>query len=381
MSSTRRPAAREEHYLGDLLLWRYDVPDAKHATLPPSTSRPNPLVVGDLVVASVFSPGQIVAIERATGAPRWSFATGKFSGSAVYEAGGVLYAESSNTLSALDPLSGQLMWSFQPYPKSAESIYSQPVVDGERLFIGDRRGVLHCLNAQTGEVMWQTQTDPESEHKPNVNATALVYGGLVLTANNAGQCVAIDKASGEIVWRRQALDGASSNEVQLFRGRVLVHTRHSLFGLDPESGQQAWRETWRGPQIQAMAVAGTGTDALMVVSTRKPPTEEESSTMSVPEEEASRSELIGLDNERTHWVRRGAHYASAMRWDASTGLIYESRIDGFGIIEPRTGERICNIVAEEGDYHTLSQPSLAEVRDNTIYLLGGRGAMLALHHP
>jgi hypothetical protein len=70
-----------------------------------------------------------------------------------------------------------------------------------------------------------------------------------------------------------------------------------------------------------------------------------------------------------------------MRWDASTNLIYESRIDGFGIIEPQTGERRCNIVAEEGDHESLSQPSLAEVHNNTIYLLGGRGAVLAMRHP
>jgi outer membrane protein assembly factor BamB len=154
----------------------------------------------------------------------------------------------------------------------AESIYSQPVVDGERLFIGDRRGYLHCLDTSSGEAIWRTQTAPD--HSANVNATALIHGDLVLTANNEGNCLALDKASGKIVWQH-ALDGASTNEVQMFQNRVLVRTRHSIFGIDPESGQEVWRETWPGAQIWAMAVAGTGEDALIVVLTRELPTEEE----------------------------------------------------------------------------------------------------------
>jgi hypothetical protein len=45
------------HSFNDLALWRVKLPHVKHAILPPSNDRPNPVVSDSMVPASIFSPG------------------------------------------------------------------------------------------------------------------------------------------------------------------------------------------------------------------------------------------------------------------------------------------------------------------------------------
>ncbi len=55
----------------DLAIWRTRLPKSKHAILPPSNTRPNPFVVGDVIYVSVFSPGAVCALNRKTGRLIW----------------------------------------------------------------------------------------------------------------------------------------------------------------------------------------------------------------------------------------------------------------------------------------------------------------------
>src|ERR1700690_1494064 len=139
----------------DLAIWRTRLPGAKHAVLPPSNNRPNPLVTEDMAYVSVFSPGAVCALERKTGRLVWRRGFPNLGASAVHLAGGKLFSKTANTLYVLEPETGRTIWSFRPYGENGESIYSAPTIDGNNVFIGDRRGYLHCLNSRTGTVFWK----------------------------------------------------------------------------------------------------------------------------------------------------------------------------------------------------------------------------------
>lgn len=359
----------QEHDIEELAMWRHGIPGANHAVLPPGTARPNPLALNEMVIASIFSPGMIYAVDRSTGEPRWRFDTNGFGGSNVHCAGGVLYGESSNTLYALEPQSGRLLWTFCPYEKMSESIYSSSVIDGNRLFIGDRRGWLHCLNAQTGETLWREETLPNAG--ADVNASAVVHGDLVVVATNARQAVAFEKATGHLVWR-QELDGPSIHQLHIFEGHVLVQTSHSLYLLNPTDGNLVRRERWRTEEIRALAV----TDDMLLVATQ--PAREHRLDEERPANAGK--ELTGIRHGKTVYVRPSEKYLTSLRWAGETGLVCESRINGFGIIEPQTGERLHSIRSKEKEKHCLS-PGLADVRDGVIYLLADYGTLYALRHP
>jgi outer membrane protein assembly factor BamB len=60
-----------------------------------------------MVIASIFSPGSVCALERNTGKLIWQKELAGFGGPAVYLAGDMLFAKSSHILYAMNPGSGE----------------------------------------------------------------------------------------------------------------------------------------------------------------------------------------------------------------------------------------------------------------------------------
>ena len=122
-----------------------------------------PVVSGELVIVASMGQGTqgafgfLDGLERRTGAPRWSFHGMEGMGLA----GGFL---------------------------------STPVVAGQLLVFGSRRGALHCLQARTGAEIWATRIDRE------VCAAPLVAAGQVFFASTDGTLTALALETGAKRW-------------------------------------------------------------------------------------------------------------------------------------------------------------------------------------
>ena len=103
----------------------------------------------------------------------------------------------------------------------------------ERLFIGDRLGWLYCLDVDTGETIWKRLTSDDGNH--DVNATAIVVAGLVITATNAGLALAYTVEDGRPVWQSK-LDGPCTHHLFL-AGKQVVAAAKSLHFLDRLTGE------------------------------------------------------------------------------------------------------------------------------------------------
>jgi outer membrane protein assembly factor BamB len=121
------------------------------------------------------------------------------------------------------------MWSFCPYSDAGESIYSDPGVGGKRVFIGDRQGYLHCLDLQTGRILWQQLTNKEKNN--DVNSTLVVFKNIVVGGTNANMAGAYDVRTGREVWRCK-LDAPSGFGPLLFRD-LLVLLADSVYLVKP----------------------------------------------------------------------------------------------------------------------------------------------------
>lgn len=358
--------AQQAHLIEELMLWRHRIRGTKCAVLPNHTTRPNPLVVGDIVVASIFSPGIVYAVDRKTGRQRWRVRTDGLAGSTVTFANGTLYAKTSHTLYALDPTSGQVNWKSCPYGTTHEWIYSTPTVHKDMVFLGDRAGRFHCLDARSGKPVWWKQTSRSKNS--DVNATALFHKHSVFVATNAGLAVGYEATTGSQLWRTR-LDGPSLRELCIFENKVVVPTTRSIYLLDPENGEVVERWNFRQRVIKAFTaargvlVAITDSEA----SWRNP-------NLDISQKAA---EIKGVRRSKVVFERPTSKYAWGIRWDKKTGVLYESRTDGFGILSAATGERIHNILTKKGELF----PGLADVQDNIIYLLSMDGSLYALNHP
>lgn len=140
--------------LGSKVLWKTRLPDVKLAVLPPSTTRPNPIVIGELVFVSVFASGAVCALNKRTGKLLWRHALPHFGGPSVYFAEDMLFVMTPKSIHALDPRTGDSLWEFVPYDRPGEWIYSQPVVHLGLLYYGDRRGDSMALEISRSECLF-----------------------------------------------------------------------------------------------------------------------------------------------------------------------------------------------------------------------------------
>jgi eukaryotic-like serine/threonine-protein kinase len=213
-------------------IWTLKLRDVEHALLPPQTTRPNPLVSGNRVYASIFAPGSVCAVDRVSGKLIWRTSLDGLGGSSVVLADDQLLAKSDRTLYSLSPDTGEVRWTFTPRAEDGEWVYSEPALGRGRVFIGDRTGDFHCLDPATGKRLWRRRTSGRGDHQ--ANSTALVAGSRVVIANNAGTVVCYDTASGKTLWR-QTIDGSCTDELLAAGSSVVVGAR-SLYALDLRTG-------------------------------------------------------------------------------------------------------------------------------------------------
>ncbi|HEY7097983.1 MAG TPA: PQQ-binding-like beta-propeller repeat protein [Terriglobales bacterium] len=346
----------------DLTVWRTRLPDVRFAVLPPSNTRPNPLVVQDRVFVSVFAPGAICTLDREHGKLIWRRRIGKFAGASVYLRGPRLFATSCNTLFAMNSESGKVIWSFCPCGTDRESIYSSPAESHDRVFIGDRSGRLHCLDAANGKIIWTRLAN--SARNSNVNSTPVVLDGQVIITTNAKTAMAYDIFSGKLAWR-QKLDGPSGFGPLLLQSSV-VAVANSVYELNVRGTVHRHLE-WRGEQVYVAEV----TPRKIVVSFW-PKTAERS-------DKTEFRQLTFVD--RKSGSQRSLSFSAfcaSFRYAASSGLLYASHLNGVDILHPDEGTLLCKLKTKRDSRGGMG---LVDVDNDKIYVLSGDGSVFALQHP
>jgi len=373
--ATSSVQARETHNIASLTIWRRKLRGVEFAVRATQDSRANPLVGDSLLFACIWSPGAVVAVERQTGRQVWRRSLPPLAHDSVLLADDVLCTHNLRQLFALDPTSGQTAWTWHPPGDDQESLHGSPTVAGGRLFIGDQSGRFWCLDAASGDVLWVHESSPDTG---TINCTPMVIHSLAVFATTDCFAVACDVRNGREVWRER-LDGPVSGELLRFKGGIAVRTFWSAYVLDPRDGQVAHRFHWRGRYLRHLIAAR---DTLMVTTQRAQGTmsmEPYSVLGAAPAGEPSRL-MIGLNGDGEVFRQPCPARLLALRWSPETGLIYESRGDGLGILDPRTGERMHDLVAPGSIWDSVYCGPV-DVHERIIYMLDVRGNLRALEHP
>jgi quinohemoprotein ethanol dehydrogenase len=168
---------------------------------------------------------------------------------------GVLYATASwSVVFALDARTGKQLWRYDPeVPRSYGQRACCDVVnrgvayyDG-KVFAGILDGRLVALNAATGKVLWQTQTTDRSQPYTITGAPRVVKGKVIIGNGGSeygvrGYVSAFDSATGKIAWRFYTVPGDPS------------------MGFESPAMERA-AKTWSG-EWWKMGGGGTAWDAL-----------------------------------------------------------------------------------------------------------------------
>ncbi len=138
--------------------------------------------------------------------------------------------------------------------------YSSPVIGGDHVLIGafgDPKAInrkekdwdtLYCLNATTGEIVWQTPMAIDGKTVLTAG-TPLVDGNVVYMVSNAGQVGAFDVATGKELWAcdmTQAgvkiIERRCWSSAPLLEGNLLILNGGTTgIAIDKTDGKVAWK--------------------------------------------------------------------------------------------------------------------------------------------
>lgn len=292
------------------LIWTFDaVPAGENS----DTTSGGGLAVGDGKVVVGTAYGEVIALDPARGTPVWRQRfDGPVSGAPAV-AGGMVYVSgrdatawgisladgrlrwvqpgarqsaglkggvapavdarhvimpyASRQVVALDRAKGEAIWSAplagQRFGRAAAFIADltgDPVISGNRVYVGSAAGRTAAFDLQTGARLWEATEGAMGAVWP--------VGGAVYLVSDLGDLVRLDAATGETVWsvpmghftrdtaRRQRASIAHYGPV-LAGGRLLVASSDGFVRFyAPDSGQELGRIPVAGGAAAPLAVAG-----------------------------------------------------------------------------------------------------------------------------
>lgn len=154
----------------------------------------------------------------------------------------------------LDALTGTERWRVT-YPtlllakEHGGGSLSTPAFDGGQLFVLNREGVLRCLDSASGELLWLTDFRAEYDaayKRYGFASSPVVIGDLVYI--NVDCALALDRETGNIVWKTELLDANYSTPAPFrLRGQdcLAVFGSTGLHVLVREDGTSLYQHPWR----------------------------------------------------------------------------------------------------------------------------------------
>ena len=141
---------------------------------------------------------------------------------------------------------------------------STPALVGDKLYVSVRQGeeeVTLCLNAANGKELWkdkyaaQTVTGPASRH-PGPRSSPAVADGKVVTLGVGGVVSCLDAATGKLLWRKDPFPKVvprffASFSPIIVDGMAIAHLggqgNGAIIAYDLASGNEKWRWSEEGP--------------------------------------------------------------------------------------------------------------------------------------
>jgi quinohemoprotein ethanol dehydrogenase len=232
---------------------------------------------------------------------------------------------------------------------------SEPIVVDGVLYVSTAWSKVYALDARTGKQLWFY--DPRVPQELGIKACCdvvnrgpAVYHGKVYVGTLDGRLVALDAATGNVIWSKNTVDGVISERTQMysitgaprvFKGKVVIGNGGADFGArgyvtayDADSG----RLVWRFYLVPGNPVKG-------------------------PDHAASDSAMVkALPTWSGHWYEYGG---GGTAWDA---MVYDPELDQL-YIGTGNGSPWNSVVRSDGKGDNLFLASIVAVNPDTGHYL------------
>lgn len=183
----------------------------------------------------------VAAFDLQTGDTRWFHALDGDVNGVAYASCRVFATTDSGKVVGLDARSGERLWVLDV---KGQKFYSNPLVVGDIVLVGDSRGTAWAINARDGKAIWTRAFSGA------IRGGLAADGARVYVTTESKQVAALDPKNGAVVWSTTLSD---PNATQIYAaptvlGDMLVvgyvrdtsYQQPALVAYDASSGQQAW---------------------------------------------------------------------------------------------------------------------------------------------
>jgi outer membrane protein assembly factor BamB/beta-lactamase regulating signal transducer with metallopeptidase domain len=286
-------------YVGDLenSFYAIDIRNGKQLWVTKSEAgfQTSALVLGGRVYVG-DATGRMHCMDAKTGIQLWVFdAEAPLAGAANALDGLVVFASEEGTVAALQPDTGELVWK----TSAGTQLQSSPALIGKRVIVagcdhqlhvldletgkallatdieaptgstpairdglayfGTEGGVLFCVEVETGKIRWRFESDGFGA----IRGAAAVTQNFVIVAGRSKNLIAIETATGEVVWKFRSRSSFDSSPVVIDDHVVIGSTDGRLYVLELATGKEMLRYETGGPITGSVAFA----DGRLVIAT------------------------------------------------------------------------------------------------------------------
>jgi serine/threonine protein kinase/outer membrane protein assembly factor BamB len=217
---------------------------------------------GSVVVSGNNGP---YALAAAHGNQLWNLSVSNGLGTPLLMAGGVAYlatavkSDTTSGVTALDPAAGTILWTFA-FGEN-DGVAGQPVVTGGDVYVTSDSGEIFILSAANGSLRKRLTGFGAFDAQTIAVAGGVVYAGL---NDKKGTVVAVDTASGKMLWRQSLAPDPFGASVAITNGVVFAGTEtesaasagNALYALHPATGAQLWSQPVSGGVNNGPVAAG-----------------------------------------------------------------------------------------------------------------------------
>ncbi len=218
----------------------------------PQTSgmRAAPVIVGSTIFYSATDSGRVFALDVESGCAKWVYESGtRLRSSMAYGVvdgqGLLMFSDMPGMIHAINATTGEAIWVASGQASDNQGMLTgTPVIHGDRIIVPvsgsgvitggnpnyeccENHGAVTALDVRTGEKIWEYHTMPVADYNGLVSSTGVKQRG----------------PSGAPIWTTPTID-ADRNQIYVTTGENTSHpttgTSDAIIALDLETGEEKW---------------------------------------------------------------------------------------------------------------------------------------------
>ena len=181
--------------------------------------------------------------------PTWTFATnGAITSSPAVVAGKVYFGSYDKNWYCVDAYTGAKIWNFT----IAHRVQSSPAIVGGRMYTGADDGYFRCLDAYTGAELWKTNIYAGNVPEPftetasfQPRSSPVVVGNSIYCGALNGLVYCLSATDGRIIWTFQTANPVMGSPAYSNNVVYIASTDKNVYALNAATGVKIWN--WTSP--------------------------------------------------------------------------------------------------------------------------------------